>query len=92
MDNCEGQDAEEHLADVDLDIAEIFKELCDIVDEWIEIYNKDGRPLPPPTAKKYSGKFVLRTGPAAPPFQAMIVPIPPFSIDPPGPENGGQFT
>ncbi len=33
-----------------------------IVDEWIEIYKKDGRPLPPPTNKKYSGKFVLRAG------------------------------
>jgi predicted HicB family RNase H-like nuclease len=33
------------------------------VDEWIEIYKKDGRPLPPPTSKYYSGKFVLRTGP-----------------------------
>ena len=43
--------------------AEVYKELCDVVDEWIEIYEKDGRPLPPPTARSYSGKFVLRTGP-----------------------------
>ena len=28
----------------------------------IEIYKKDGRPLPPPTNKRYSGKFVLRVG------------------------------
>ncbi len=43
--------------------AQVYEELCGIVDEWIEIYKKDGRPLPPPTAKAYSGKFVLRTGP-----------------------------
>ena len=45
------------------DEAEVYKELCDVVAEWIEIYEKEGRPLPPPTAKKeYSGRFVLRTG------------------------------
>jgi predicted HicB family RNase H-like nuclease len=42
---------------------ELYKELCAIVDEWIETYKKDGRPLPPSTARSYSGKFVLRTGP-----------------------------
>ncbi len=42
---------------------EVYKKLCSIVDEWIRIYQKDGRPLPPPTAKKYSGRFVLRTSP-----------------------------
>lgn len=41
----------------------VYEELCGVVDEWIEIYKKDGRPLPPPTARSYSGKFVLRTGP-----------------------------
>ena len=41
---------------------EVYKELCKIIDEWIEIYKKDGRPLPPPTNKNYSGKFVLRAG------------------------------
>ena len=40
-----------------------FKELCKIVDEWIDIYKHDERPLPPPTRKDFSGKFVLRTGP-----------------------------
>ena len=40
----------------------VYQDLCKIVDEWIEIYKKDGRPLPPPTNKKYSGKFVLRAG------------------------------
>jgi predicted HicB family RNase H-like nuclease len=43
--------------------AEVYKELCAVVDEWIEFYEKEGRPLPPPTARSYSGKFVLRTGP-----------------------------
>ena len=45
------------------DEAKVYKDLCDVVDEWIEIYQKDGRPLPSPTARSYSGKFVLRTGP-----------------------------
>jgi len=45
------------------DEAKVYKELCDVVDEWIELYEKDGRPLPPPTTRSYSGKFVLRTGP-----------------------------
>jgi predicted HicB family RNase H-like nuclease len=41
----------------------VYLKLCQIVDEWIEIYSQDGRPLPPPTAgKKYSGKFQLRLG------------------------------
>lgn len=43
--------------------AEVYKELCDIVDDWVTLYTKDRRPLPPPTARSYSGKFVLRTGP-----------------------------
>jgi predicted HicB family RNase H-like nuclease len=41
---------------------EVYKALCDIVDEWIKLYKKDGRPLPPATNKNYSGKFVLRAG------------------------------
>ena len=45
------------------DEAEVYRDLCGIVDEWIEIYRKDGRPLPPPTNRNFSGKFVLRTGP-----------------------------
>jgi predicted HicB family RNase H-like nuclease len=44
------------------DEAKVYRRLCEIIDEWIEIYQKDGRPLPPPTNRKYSGKFVLRTG------------------------------
>ena len=41
----------------------VYHELCRIVDEWIEIYQKDGKPLPPAiVGKKYSGKFHLRLG------------------------------
>ncbi len=40
----------------------VYQKVCDIVDEWIEIYNTEGNPLPSPTNKNYSGKFVLRTG------------------------------
>ena len=46
------------------DETKVYRELCQIVDEWIETYKKDGYPLPSATAgKKYSGKFVLRTHP-----------------------------
>lgn len=30
--------------------AEVYAELCEIVDEWIDIFKQDGRQLPPPTA------------------------------------------
>lgn len=41
----------------------VYEELCDVVEEWIRIYEDDGQPLPPPTAgKRYSGKFNLRVG------------------------------
>jgi predicted RNase H-like HicB family nuclease len=32
------------------DEQEVFAELCQIVEEAIEIYRQDGKPLPPPTA------------------------------------------
>ena len=41
----------------------VYENLCDLVDEWIEIYGEDNTPLPPATAgKHYSGKFNLRVG------------------------------
>ena len=47
------------------DEAKVYAELCQIVVEWIELLHKDGAAFPEPTTgKKYSGKFVLRTGPA----------------------------
>jgi predicted RNase H-like HicB family nuclease len=30
--------------------AEVYAELCQIVDEWLEILKQDGKPLPQPTA------------------------------------------
>jgi predicted RNase H-like HicB family nuclease len=33
-----------------LDEKEVFAQLCDIVEEVIELYKVDGKPLPPPTA------------------------------------------
>lgn len=44
------------------DELKVYQELCEIVDEWIQIYKKEGRLLPFPTNKEYSGKFVLRVG------------------------------
>ncbi|MFZ4116627.1 MAG: type II toxin-antitoxin system HicB family antitoxin [Chthoniobacterales bacterium] len=40
----------------------VMKQLVVIVQEWIDIYNQEGRPLPHPRKEKYSGKFMLRTG------------------------------
>ena len=31
------------------DEAEVYTELCQIVDEWIETLQRDGKPLPPST-------------------------------------------
>jgi len=45
------------------DESKVYKELCKIVDEWIEIYQSESLMLPTATAKKYSGKFLLRTNP-----------------------------
>jgi predicted RNase H-like HicB family nuclease len=36
---CHGDDQEQ-----------VFRELCQIVDEIIELYHQEGRPLPPPTS------------------------------------------
>ncbi len=44
------------------DEIKVYSELNSILDEWINIYKKEGMPLPEPTNKAYSGKFVLRTG------------------------------
>src|SRR5438067_687848 len=47
------------------DEAKVYKELCQAVEEWIELLHKDGVPLPEPLAgKQFSGKFVLRIEPA----------------------------
>lgn len=33
-----------------VDEKDVFDELCHIVEEAIELYHKDGKPLPPPTS------------------------------------------
>jgi len=43
--------------------AKVYKQLCSIVEEWIEIHQKDQIPLPESFLKKsFSGKFVVRVG------------------------------
>lgn len=42
--------------------AEVLPQLGEIVQEWIDIYNKEGRHLPSPGTGEYSGKFLLRIG------------------------------
>lgn len=32
------------------DETQVYAELCNIVDEWIELMKQEGKPLPPPTA------------------------------------------
>lgn len=45
--------------------AKVYADLCHTVEEWIEILEKDGRPLPEALGKReFSGKFVLRVEPA----------------------------
>jgi len=45
------------------DETKVYKELCQAVEEWIDIHEQDGRPLPEATAgREYSGKFVVRVG------------------------------
>lgn len=48
------------------DEARVYSELCQIVEEWIELLEKDGSILPKPLGKtsEYSGRFVLRVEPA----------------------------
>jgi hypothetical protein len=46
------------------DEAEVYRELCKVVDEVAALYETDGKPLPAATAnRRYSGRFVLRVGP-----------------------------
>jgi predicted HicB family RNase H-like nuclease len=47
------------------DEARVYEELCDAVEEWIELLDKDGLPLPEPgEPRQFSGRFVLRVEPA----------------------------
>ncbi|MDQ2868778.1 MAG: type II toxin-antitoxin system HicB family antitoxin [Verrucomicrobiota bacterium] len=43
--------------------ADVYRQLCAMVEEWVDLYNNEGKTLPKPSAgKDYSGKFVLRVG------------------------------
>ena len=45
------------------DEAKVYKELCNIVEEWIKVHEKEGLPLPDSFLQKsFSGKFVIRVG------------------------------
>jgi predicted HicB family RNase H-like nuclease len=45
------------------DETKVYKELCQAVEEWVEIFEEDEEPLPVPTAmREYSGKLVVRLG------------------------------
>ena len=38
---------------------EVFAELCELVEETIQVYKNEGKPLPPPTSgKDYANKMV----------------------------------
>lgn len=42
---------------------QVYKALCEAVEDWIQIHEDDDVSLPEPTAGKvYSGKFVVRVG------------------------------
>jgi len=48
------------------DETKVYRKLCRIVEEWIEIHDRDGTALPEPlvpTDKEYSGRFLLRVDP-----------------------------
>ena len=48
------------------DEAKVYADLCEIVEEWIELLESDGHALPAPLGKvgDFSGRFVLRVEPA----------------------------
>jgi len=49
------------------DEAKVYRELCRIVNEWIEIHENDGRSLPEPLLppqKEFSGRFLVRIDPS----------------------------
>ncbi|HEY6329424.1 MAG TPA: hypothetical protein VI756_08800 [Blastocatellia bacterium] len=41
------------------DEAHVYAELCQIVEEWIEILKREGRPLPPATTGKDLAKKLI---------------------------------
>lgn len=46
------------------DEIKVYEELCQVIEEWLQIHGEDNLPLPTFTANKnYTGKFVLRIPP-----------------------------
>lgn len=43
------------------DEQEVFAELCRIVDEVVELYRQEGKPLPPPTAGRDLANTLQKT-------------------------------
>ncbi|HUS36962.1 MAG TPA: toxin-antitoxin system HicB family antitoxin [Verrucomicrobiae bacterium] len=44
--------------------AKVYKELCETAEEWIDILNQDGTPLPKLVRdSKFSGQFMVRIDP-----------------------------
>ena len=50
-----------------LDEVEVYRELCQVVTEWVEIAERDGTPLPPPTAGTGAAQRVADLGAAVAP-------------------------
>lgn len=46
------------------DEAKVYAELCQAVEEMVELIHADGHAMPKPLAKEFSGKFILRVEPA----------------------------
>jgi predicted HicB family RNase H-like nuclease len=48
------------------DEPKVYAELCQTVEEWLELLHKDGKDIPIPLSqhKKFSGNFVMRVTPA----------------------------
>ena len=38
--------------------ADVYRELCAIVEEWLDLARKEGKPLPPPTAGKNVSRLI----------------------------------
>lgn len=46
------------------DEAQVYRELCETAQEWVEILHKDGTPFPKTKqTRDYSGKFMVRIDP-----------------------------
>ena len=44
------------------DEVKVYRELCEIVEEWIEIFHRDNKPLPPPTIGRNVEEFLSNNG------------------------------